>query len=93
MANIAFDLGKNLKAYREAAGHTQKRFSVLCDISRQSLHRHETNRVKPTAENLEIYAKVLGVSVADIQEKIHPTARNFKVFNTLVWGSCEGASL
>lgn len=89
MVNNTFELGKNLKAYREAAGHTQERFSVLCGISRQSLHKHEANKVKPTAEHLEIYARVLGVSVADIQEKIHPAARNFKVFNTLAWGSCE----
>lgn len=90
MVNIIFDLGKNLKAYREAAGHTQERFSVLCGISRQSLHKHETGKIKPTAEHLETYAKVLGVSAADIQKNIHPAARNFKVFNTLTWGTREG---
>ena len=89
MVNITFSLGRNLKAYRESAGYTQEQFSVLCRISRQSLHKHETNKVKPTAEHLETYARVLGVSAADIQKNIHPLLRNFKVFNTLTWGTRE----
>lgn len=89
MVNNTFDLGKNLKAYREAAGYTQEQFSVVCKISRQSLHKHETNKVNPTGEHLVTYARVLGVSPEDIQEKLHPAARNFRVFSTLTWGACE----
>jgi transcriptional regulator with XRE-family HTH domain len=85
MVNTPIDFGKNLKAYRESAGYSQQDFSVLCGISRQSLHKHESSKIKPTSEHLESYAKVLGVSVAELQERIHPKLWNFKVFNSFEW--------
>jgi transcriptional regulator with XRE-family HTH domain len=85
MVNLFVDLGKNLKAHREAAGYSQEQFSVLCGISRQSLHKHEAGKVKPTPEHLAKYAVALGISVTSLQEKIHPKAWNFRVFDTLTW--------
>ena len=76
MVNTFVDLGKNLKAYRESARYSQDEFSTLCGISRQSLHKHENGKVKPTSENLANYARVLGISVTEISEKIHPKAWN-----------------
>ena len=84
-----FSLGKNLKAYRKAAGYNQEQFAALCGISRQSLHKHELDRANPTRSTLENYARVLGVRRTDIQEKIHPLIWNFQIFNTLTWGSCD----
>jgi DNA-binding XRE family transcriptional regulator len=92
MVNPFVDLGKNLKAHREVAGYSQEQFSALCGISRQSLHKHETGKVKPTMEHLTSYARALGISAMELQEKIHPKAWNFKVFDTLTWGSCSEKS-
>lgn len=81
------NLGQNLKAHREAAGYSQVEFSSLCGISRQSLHKHEAGKVKPTPENLMSYAKVLGISASELKENLHPKTWNFKVIDSLEWAS------
>lgn len=83
------NIGKNLKTYREIVGYTQEEFAALCGISRQSLHKHETGKSKPTSETLANYAKTLGISVTDLTNNIHPKAWNFQVFDRIVW-ECQG---
>lgn len=81
-------LAENLRACRQAAGYTQTKLSRICGISRQSLHRHESGKIRPTEENLISYAKVLGVSALDLKAGVHPSVPlKFQVFDQLTWTS------
>lgn len=78
-------LSDNIRAYREQMGCTQEELCELTGVSRQSLHKHESGKIKPSSETLAIYARVLGVDVNKLQTQLHPDTWNFTVYDSLQW--------
>ena len=60
-------VGENIKIYRKRLGYTQKKVAEEMELSSSvTLCRWETGANMPTAENLQLLAKVLHISLEDL---------------------------
>lgn len=58
--------GKKLKRLFTEKGFTAKEFAAECDVNMFTVYRSVNETHVPTMKNLRIYARVLGVRVADL---------------------------
>lgn len=58
-------LGKQLKTFRKARGHTQQTLAELVGLSYQQLHKYETGANSIAASRLLEIAGILGVAPED----------------------------
>jgi transcriptional regulator with XRE-family HTH domain len=57
------DLDRRIRAWRKAAGLTQRELAALVGVSSMTVCYWETARTQPTPENIERVANACGVSV------------------------------
>ncbi|WP_158348557.1 helix-turn-helix transcriptional regulator [Diplocloster agilis] len=57
------EIGKNLAAYRRAAGLTQKQAATKIHVSRQCLGNWETGRRQPRIEDIILLCRLYGISL------------------------------
>jgi len=65
-SEIGQRVGRRIKELREAAGLSQPRLGALVGKSAQTISRIETGAALPGLATLEVFARHLGVDVADI---------------------------
>ena len=66
-------VGQSIKTFRNKVGMTQQDLSEKTGISVQSIRKYESDKVVPKSQNLQVIAKVLGVSPSDIDAGLKET--------------------
>ena len=59
-------MGEKIKAYREAAGLSQKQLADALGLDQSAISNWETGRTAPTINNLYRTADILGCRPADL---------------------------
>ena len=66
-------IGQRIRTFRKKIGMTQQELSDKTGISVQSIRKYESDKVVPKSQNLQVIAKVLGVSPSDIDAGLKET--------------------
>lgn len=62
----AMPLGSNIRYYRNKRGLTQGQLAKMCKTSRPAVTQWETDKTRPSTENLILIAKAVGVEITDL---------------------------